>query len=323
MKSSMKFFKYILAAALAVGVLSSCEEETTGAGDATVGFGSATYSFSEAAGMVRVPVTVAGEPVHAPATFDVTATSVSGEDMSELVLFTQISDFKYQGDPENQVYVEFQILCDDDVINDASRFFTLTITNADGIEILPGQETTTVEIRDNDNNPYERLWGNWTLTGTSVSDGSTMSFSVNISGGFTDEEIAENADKVLVCWGFNGYQEDVTGQIEPGHQPVWYIDYDAATSGLSIQVGTMLANIFSFSIPDVTASTYELMTASLYVPDENSGFDSHTQIDGTWSEDMNTITFDPDYGLCAVIYADGNYTGYYWTGVNNIVMTRN
>ncbi len=319
----MKMTKHISAFVLlfaVLGLMSSCEDDKgTGAGDATIGFASSTYTYKESAGLVRIPVAFTGEPKSYPIVFDVKAEIVDGDKtLDQLVHFTQIEQLKYAGNPSAPAFVEFEIY-DDKEINE-SRHMQLTIVSASGAEIA--NASTVVEIADNDNNPYERLWGNWTFTGNSISDGAATTFDVNISGGFDDEEVAENADKKLVCWGFAGDKDDVTSyEIEPGHQPVWYIDYDAEAEMLSIEVGTLLANTYKFNLPTPYTS-FELKTASLDMSDENSDFSESVQIKGTWSEDMNTITFEPASALCAVIYGDGEYTGYYWNGYFKIVLKR-
>lgn len=317
----MKLIKNITLAVMASSmafILSSCNgNEVEGKGDATVGFAKSSYTYKESAGLVKLPVEFTGEPKQYPITFSVSVKSDDPEiALDTLVHFTQTESLKYVGNKMAPVFIEFQIF-DNKYIND-SRFITLTLTDISGA--TAANATTVVEIADNDNNPYERLWGNWTLTGKSLSDDSAASFDVNISGGFTDEEVEANADKVLVCWGYAGYMEDYTGQIVPGHQPVWYMDYDGETASLSVQVGTLLANIFSFGIDGY--SDFELKTASLLVSDDDADFSEKIQIPAKFSADCNTITFQPDYGLCAIIYGDGTYTKYYWKGFYGIVMTR-
>lgn len=315
--------KYISAFVLLFTVLglSSCDDnKATGAGDATIGFASSTYTYKESAGIVRIPVAFTGEPKSYPIVFDVVAEIVDGDKtLDELVHFTQIEHLKYAGNPSAPAFVEFEIYDDQDI--NESRHMQLTIVSASGAEIVNG--SAVVEIADNDNNPYERLWGNWIFTGKDIYDGSDVTFEVNISGGFGDEEVEKNADKKLVCWGFAGEKEDVTGYgIEPGHQPVWYVDYDADAEMLSIEVGTMLANIWKFNLPTGSYSSFELITASMDMSAEKRSFSNSEQVKGVWSEDMNTIVFNPTSAFGALIYGDGEYSGYYWNAYYNIVLTR-
>ena len=233
----MKIFRYSLFVAALLGMaglMNSCNDDDSGngAGDATIGFAKSTYTYKESAGLVKLPVAFTGEPKSYPITFNVSA-EIAGTDvkLEEVAHFTQLEGLRYVGNEKAPAYIEFELF-DNTEINEP-RFITLTITSASGAVIENG--TTTIEVADNDNNPYEKLWGNWTFTGNSISDGTPQTFDVNISGGFTEEDVAKNADKVLVCWGFAGYKETVA--TTPANQPVWYINYDADAGTLSIAVG--------------------------------------------------------------------------------------
>lgn len=293
----MKIFKYSLfiAALLGVsGLLGSCDDDPTGAGDATIGFAQSAYVYKESAGLVKIPVTVTGEPKSYPITFDVSAeiegTAVT---LDEVALFTQLHGLRYVGNPDAPAYVEFQLI-DNEEIND-SRFMKLTITSASGATI--SNATTTIEIADNDNNPYEKLWGNWIFSGNSISSsdgGAVKTFDVNISGGFTAEDIEKNADKVLVCWGFGGQQVNAG---TPPKQPVWYINYDADAQSLSISVNTLMGNAWKFTGID---EDVEIKSAST-LPGA-SDFNYKTQVKGSWSEDLNTLTFEKGYGFAATVW---------------------
>lgn len=315
----MKILKYSLftAALLCIsGSMNSCDDDSAqGAGDATIGFAQTAYTYKESAGLVKIPVQFTGEPEAYPITFNVEA-QIEGNEVTldDIALFTQLSGLKYVGNEKAPAYIEFQVI-DNAEINE-SRFMTLTISSASGAAIA--NASTRVEIADNDNNPYEKLWGDWTFTGASIKDGSTTSFDVNISGGFTEEEVAENADKKLVCWGFGGQKEDVTDYgYEPPKQPAWYINYDAETESLSIAVNTLMANIWTFNDID---EDVEVKSASLLPGGQD--FNYKTEVPGTWSDDYNTLTFDPDYGFVATVWGvSGTYYGY-WYGYTHIVMTR-
>lgn len=305
----------IASSALMLSLAVSCEQESQGKGDATIGFANETYVYKESAGLVKIPIQFTGEPKTYPITFDIVA-EMDGTELKveDLVHFTQTKGMKYAGDPEAPAYLEFQVY-DNQEIND-SRFINLTIANVSGAE-LAGSGKAVIEIADNDNNPYERLWGNWTLT---ASDGS--SFDVNISGGFTAEEEVLNYEKTLVCWGFGGYQEDLTaygGAYTPLKQPVWYLNYNAEEGTLSTKSGEVMANIWSFNGIDEDVN---VKLAAGTVQDGNLHTDHAYQVRATWSEDMNTITFEKGYYLVAtVVGVSETYYGY-WMAFGDVVMTR-
>ena len=191
----------IASSALILSLAVSCEQEPAGKGDATIGFEKETYVYKESAGLVKLPIQFTGEPKTYPISFDIVA-EVEGTEIKieELVHFTQTKGLKYAGNPSAPCFLEFQIY-DNQVIND-SRFINLTITNVSGAE-LAGTGKAVLELADNDNNPYERLMGDWIAKD---SDGS--SFEVNISGGFSADEETVNFEKTLVCWGFGGQKVD-------------------------------------------------------------------------------------------------------------------
>lgn len=314
----MKSLKYIAMIAFAAGALASCDSTKTpdGVGDATIGFAQELYTFKESAGLLRIPVAFTGEPKQYPITFDVVA-EVDGNEfkVEELLHFTQTEGLKYAGNEDAPAYIEFQVY-DNQEIND-SRFVNLTITNVKGAT-LAGTGKTSVEIADNDNNPYEKLMGNWVLSGTSPFDGSLAKTKVNISGGFSADEESVNFEKTLVCWGFAGTQGEVNG--DPAKQPVWYLSYNAEDKLLTLMTGELMANAFTFGIADKE----EVKMAALYYTEDGSLVYSldYKGVTATWSEDMNTITFAQGTGLYAPIFGNGEDTGYGWAGYINATMTR-
>lgn len=306
----------IASSALVLSLAVSCQEkEPQGKGDATIGFGKETYVYKESAGLVKIPIQFTGEPKTYPITFDIVA-EVNGTEfkVEDLVHFTQTKGMKYAGDPEAPAYLEFQIY-DNQEIND-SRFINLSIENVSGAT-LAGTGKAVLELADNDNNPYERLMGNWVLSGTSPFDGTIGTTEVNISGGFSADEEAVNFEKTLVCWGLAEQKIEVNG--EPAKQPVWYLSYDGEAQMLTLQTGKLIANAFSFGIANVE----EVYMAALYMQDGSLVYSlDYDGVTATWSEDMNTITFAPNTGIYAVIFGNGEDTGYGWDGYLNMTMTR-
>lgn len=308
----------IASSAVLLTLAVSCQnKQPQGKGDATIGFANETYMYKESAGLVKIPVQFTGEPKTYPITFDIIAEVQGGEfEVAELVHFTQTQGLKYAGNPDAPAYLEFQVY-DNQEIND-SRFINLTIANVSGATLV-GSGKTVLEIADNDNNPYERLMGNWVATS---SDGE--SFSVNISGGFTADDESVNFEKTLVCWGFGGYQEDLTaygGAYLPLKQPVWYLDYNAEEGTVSARGGALMANIWSFNGIDEDC---EIKFAAGQPNAEGQMSTDHDyHIKGTWSEDMNTITFEKGYYMVATVWGVSQTYYGYWMAFPDVVLTRN
>jgi hypothetical protein len=314
----MKLFRNILIATSALALAAvSCQQVEEGKGDATIGFENPTYVYKESAGRVKLQVKFEGEPKTYPITFDVVVTPEGGLGLDSLVHFTQTENLKYMGNPDAPAYIEFD-LKDNDYIND-SRFLTFTLANVKGAEIVAGGKTM-IEIADNDNNPYERLMGNW-VAQCYDSDGAKAEWNVNISGGFTSDEENVNFEKTLVCWGFGGQMEDVSSYgITPAKQPVWYLTYDAEAKTLTTQPGKVMANIWKFNGID---EDVEVKIATGAINAEGKMATDHAMpMTATWSADMSTITFEPDYFLVATVWGvSGEYYGY-WMAFNKIVLVR-
>lgn len=312
----MKLFRNILIATSVLAIAAACQPaQEEGKGDATIGFDSPTYVYKESAGLVKLPVKFEGEPKTYPISFDVVATVTTAEagiELADLVHFTQTQGLKYAGNPDAPAYIEFQ-LKDNDVIND-SRFLTLELANVKGAEIV-GDGKTVIELADNDNNPYERLMGNWVAK---CGDGSE--WKVNISGGFSTDEEKVNFEKTLVCWGFGGQQEDISGYgYTPAKQPAWYLTYDAEAKTLTTQPGKVMANIWSFNGID---EDVDVKLTTGFAQDDKLAVDHTASVTATWSDDMSTITFEPDSYLVAGVWGvSGTYYGY-WMAFNKVVLTR-
>lgn len=306
----------IASSAVVLALAVSCQETPQGKGDATIGFEKETYVYKESAGLVKIPIQFTGEPKTYPISFDIVA-EVQGSDfkVEDLVHFTQTAGLKYAGDEDAPAYLEFQIY-DNQEINE-SRLINLTISNVDGAT-LAGTGKAVLEIADNDNNPYERLMGNWVAT---AADGS--SFPVNISGGFTADDEAVNFEKTLVCWGFGGYQEDLTaygGAYTPLKQPVWYLNYNGEEGTLSARSGALMANIWSFNGIDEDC---EIKLAAGQVNAEGKMATDHDyHVKATWSEDMNTITFETGYYLVATVWGVSQTYYGYWMVFPDLVLKR-
>lgn len=306
----------IASSAVVLALAVSCQETPQGKGDATIGFANETYVYKESAGLVKLPIQFTGEPKTYPISFDIVA-EVDGTEfkVEDLVHFTQTKGLKYAGDEDAPAYLEFQVY-DNQEINE-SRLINLTITNVDGAT-LAGTGKAVLEIADNDNNPYERLMGNWIAT---ASDGS--SFPVNISGGFTADDEAVNFEKTLVCWGFGGYQEDLTaygGAYTPLKQPVWYLNYNAEEGTLSARSGALMANIWSFNGIDEDCEIK--LAAGQPNAEGKMATDHDYHVKATWSEDMNTITFETGYYLVATVWGVSQTYYGYWMAFPDVVLKR-
>lgn len=322
----MKLFKYVLILVAVLGIASCSDDEGTGAGDATIGFEQATYSYRESEGTVRIPVKFTGEPKSYPIVFTVEATVDPEKGMTDgkpvtveqVAHFIQLENFRYVGNPDGPVFIEVE-LENDDVVND-SRYLTLNIVSADGAEIVNG--TTTIEIRDNDANIYDRLQGRWLFNCKDFDTGKPNPWTVTyIMDGFTEEEAEKNrAANRLMCYGFGGYSETPGGK-----RFIWYLNYTydevSGKGSLALDMSRTLINadedVFGVGI---NPTMVVFSTMPFNTTDEEVSLD--VPIYATWSDDYRTITFDPQMVLTPLLFSGGQYTGMTMGKLSKITMER-
>ncbi|MGN1211638.1 MAG: hypothetical protein ACI4TM_08125 [Candidatus Cryptobacteroides sp.] len=319
--NNLKYLSLMLCfAALAL----SCAKQPKGRGDATVGFRDSSLEVGENAGTVKIPLVFTGEASEYPIVFDVIVEPQGDFDVEEAVHITQTEGLRYMGNPDVPVYLECQLI-NDDVINEA-KVLTLTISNINGA--TAGEiSAMSLTINDNDNNPYDRLCGDWTFSATSEATGQTEKFPVKILGGFSADEEEENYEKVLVCWGFNGFMDDLTGNewgVKPLHSPVWYLDYEPETKSLYLQNDVLMAGNFRNS----QTNDFVQIKPCTAIPNGRGFFymDPDTRLRATWSDDMKTITFNDaeqsGYGMACQIYTSDTSLPSLWSIHTHITLTQ-
>lgn len=174
----MKYIKLLslLVAVLFLGACSDDDVKKNSAADVTVSMGTATISPRESAGVVSLPIKVEG-PTNGMVTLTVETREVGSnpavENTNYYVTTKKINITGSEG------YVELEMV-DDDEINDP-RTFEVTIVKVEHAKLNEAAKTTTVEIRDNDHEPYDRLQGTWTMTYKNY-DGAVQSQKVTITG---------------------------------------------------------------------------------------------------------------------------------------------
>lgn len=174
----MKYIKLLslLVAVLFLGACSDDDVKKNSAADVTVSMGTATISPRESAGVVSLPIKVEG-PTNGMVTLTVETREVGSnpavENTNYYVTTKKINITGSEG------YVELEMV-DDDEINDP-RTFEVTIVKVEHAKLNEAAKTTTVEICDNDHEPYDRLQGTWTMTYKNY-DGAVQRQRVTITG---------------------------------------------------------------------------------------------------------------------------------------------
>lgn len=151
-------------------LLASCSDtDNINTGMATVGFGEAQVSVKERVGFFHVPVVVAGEQ-NGTIELDV---KVIADDPNCVEDKNYLVTSKHLIVPSSKTSVNVEIKVVDDRMPNDDRKFKLQIENVKGGTVSSTMSTTQITILDNDNVPYELMYGVWTVTADQI-DPATM-----------------------------------------------------------------------------------------------------------------------------------------------------
>lgn len=184
----MKYIKLLslLVAVLFLGACSDDDVKKNSAADVTVSMGTATISPRESARIVSLPIKVEG-PTNGMVTLTVETREVgSNPAVDGTNYYVTTKKINITG---SEGYVELEMV-DDDEINDP-RTFEVTIVKVEHAKLNEAAKTTSVVIRDNDHEPYDRLQGTWTLTYKNY-DGAVQRQKVTITGADDPSEYIYN-----------------------------------------------------------------------------------------------------------------------------------
>ena len=174
----MKYIKLLslLVAVLFLGACSDDDVKKNSAADVTVSMGEATFSPRESAGVVSLPIKVEG-PTNGMVSVTIETREVGSNPAVENTHYHVTT--KKINITGSEGYVELEMV-DNEEINDP-RTFEVTIVKVEHAKLNEAKKTTTVEIRDNDHEPYDRLQGTWTMTYKKY-DGAVQRQKVTITG---------------------------------------------------------------------------------------------------------------------------------------------
>lgn len=184
----MKYIKLLslLVVVLFLGACSDDDVKKNSAADVTVSMGTASISPRESAGIVTLPIKVEG-PTNGMVSLTVETREVgSNPAVDGTNYYVTTKKINITG---SEGYVELEMV-DDDEINDP-RSFEVTIVKVEHAKLNEAAKTTSVVIRDNDHEPYDRLQGTWTLTYKNY-DGAVQRQKVTITGADDPSEYIYN-----------------------------------------------------------------------------------------------------------------------------------
>lgn len=268
--------------------------------DVTVEMGKTEIKVKEGVGLFNVPIVVNGEttaPVRVHVSMRESGSNPAKKDVNYMVTDTTI----VVSDGAGKVEIK---TVDDDEINE-NRTFEVFIVSADGAKV-GANSSTTVVLRDNDSEFYEKLQGVWKMKCVTTK-GAAQEWSVKVTGG---DEDSEDYNHTLYVSGMMGYDWTMA---------VLTYDYDKNTRQGSLSFGNLGDYVFADGV-DFGLGNAPNSVRLFYKDGSNL---TTEPIGGTWSADFKTVTFDADKVLVGGIFAsDGKFTGYSWFSVKNITMER-
>lgn len=290
----MKLYK-LSAFVLATAIFTSCSEEelSWNSSAATVSMEQAELVYKENKGMVNVPIVVDGE-LNGPVEVTVEVAEVGENPAMEDVHYIVTSKTVLIPADATSGKIEFKTVDDAD-INEA-RTFVINIKSVNGATV--GETaSTTVTLKDNDSQFYEKLQGRWKMTS------SAGTWNINIIGA---EEGEEGYNEVFQVTGIMGY--DWTSMT-------MFYSYDVATKTGSVYIpfGYIFAQGVNFGL----GGTQDVATGT--VVDGYINFDGG--ILGTWNEDFTEIRFE-DKLLYGFLLDNGAPNGYTWFNCSGIKMVK-
>lgn len=296
----MKLSKiFILASAVLAFTACSEDDEWNSTNGATVSMGQETMSVKESKGMFNVPITVTGER-NAPVQVTVEVVAAENNPATEDVHYLVTSKTVNISAEDEEGEIEILTVDDDDI--NVAREFIVNIISVKGASINESKKSTVITLRDNDSEFYEKLSGKWKMDGVDTRGGA-LSWNVNVIA--ADEE-DEDYNKYLYVTGMMGYNWTMA---------VLSYNYDMATNegSVAFEMGNMFAEGVNFS---------GLGVCDVYLYSVEGGYFTETPIEGKWSDDFKTITFQETPFMYGALAQDGALNGYTWFSLGSVKMTR-
>lgn len=285
----MKLSK-ILAVALAALTMTACsndDDEKIGWNsneDVTVEMGQASVSYKEGRGMVNVPITVTGE---ANGNIMVTvACKESGITPAEEDVHYYVTDKTIIISPDDQsASIEINVIDADDEINE-TRTFDIQIVDVKAAKV--GEvDYTSVSIRDNDGDFYDKMAGRWTVNYIDY-DGAEQTAQVVLNAADEDEE---GYNKYYMM---TGLMSSCTIQVD------FFYDPDTQTGTLEIPYGQVVGNVSFTGYGALDVYLMGILPGN-YIDDEGAAIG---YIDGN---DLKKVEFPDEPNIGYLPLANGRY----------------
>lgn len=290
-------------------------------GNATVSFLTAEHSVKESKGIFNVPIIVTGDQ-NGPIEVNVEVSSNDAnckEDVHYLVTSKKLII------PANKKTVNVEIKSvDDRVIND-DRHFSIHIASARGASVSSDHATANVTLRDNDDIPYERMAGKWTLTANGYDTGMPAPMSCVIDFTIVDDESDPTYGSVITTKPWPVYDFQSKQYLQPvldeegtvlSHPMTFHHDAKTGKTTVDMRMGTYLARDLDFGYDE--ENKIDLHTASIRSATNGIGGPVYSgTITGEVNEDFTEIKFNSPLNI--IVFSSNGAPYMFYSQFDNIV----
>ena len=315
----MKHLIYIYSMVVAALLMASCDDDNNlnTLGEATVSMDQPAMMVKENKGLFNVPISVKGDR-NGAVEVDVEVKSTDPtcvEDVNFLVTSKHI----IIPHDKSVGYVEIKAV-DDRTIN-ADRTFVVEIVKVRGAQLAEASKLTTITLMDNDDIPYDRLGGKWTVTATDMLQEAgpvEVTWTTNLTTVSDESEEGYGTNITMSPWRmWNG--ETYEGQLDIMHNLVFHYNAASQTATLDLKLGQVMAEGFALGGENEDGMNLTSCTLRSATPSMNN-YTTNGTIVGTVNEDFTQITFNlPIMGL---LYEANNRPFSFWFYYENVVLTR-
>lgn len=301
---------------IAVALVSCSDDAKINTGNASVAFKDTEFSVKESKGIFYIPIVVTGEQ-NGPIELTIGCTTNDAgckEDQNYMITSKQIII------PENKKEVNVEIKSIDDRIINDDRHFSLQITSANGASVNSAGSTINVTLLDNDNIPYERMAGTWTVHADNLlsdSGAEPMSWEMNINVLDDDDPMYGS---VLTAAPWAVWDGSIPVFDENGttlnHQMTFYHNESTGKTTVDMKMGTIMASNLDFGVgqdgTDLSKATVRSATMGM------TGLSYTGNITGVVNDNFDEIVFNnPVY---IVVFSNAGSPYMYYAGFDKITL---
>lgn len=301
---------------MALMFVSCTDDSTINTTNAVVGMGSSTFSVKENKGIFTVPVVVTGEQNgDIKVTVKVSSTDPSCVEDKQFMVTSKNLII-----PQTKKSVNVEIKAIDDRIINPDRSFIITIDKVEGAAISETASATTVILRDNDDIPYDRMDGVWTVHATDMlaDEPEDITWETRLSTVVDEDSAGYGSVITMSPWRMYG-GETYEGTLDIKHTMSFVYNQASQTATVSFRLGETMCEELVFGGEDEQG--YNLTNCLLRsATPTQTNYTFNGRVYGTVNNDFTKITFN--LPLLGVIF-DANESPYsYWFYYSNIEMTR-